>query len=160
MIKELTGKHVLIMLVVFFGVIFSMSGLLVYQAETSWTGLETFDAFRKGIKYNQQLSESEMQNHRGWSMSVTHEKRPSGGLSLRAAPRDKVGETLSGLQITALMKRPTHEGVDQSIQLKETGLGIYTGQFNKLRLGKWYLYITARRGPKIMFRSKNRFIVK
>ena len=160
MIKELTGKHVLIMLITFFGVVFSMSGLLIYQAETSWTGLETFDAFRKGIKYNQQLSESERQNHRGWSMNIKHEKRASGGLSLRAVPRDRGGETLSGLRITALMKRPTHEGIDQSIQLKETGLGVYTGQFDKLQLGKWYLYITARRGTRVMFRSKNRFIMK
>ena len=69
MIKELTGTHVFIMLSVFFGVIiFTASGMLVYQATSSWTGLETTDAFRKGLKYNQQLSKLEAQNKLGWTL--------------------------------------------------------------------------------------------
>ena len=160
MIKELTGKHVLIMLFVFFGIIFSASGMLVYQATTSWTGLETTDAFRKGLKYNQQLSKSEAQNKLGWTMTVTHDKLPSGGLSFRAIPKDEKGATQSGLHLSLLLKRPTHIGIDRTLILHETGLGIYTGQLAKLPLGKWYLHITAGKGRDILYRSKNELYLR
>lgn len=160
MIKELTGKHVLIMFLTFFGIVFFASGMLVYQASTSWTGLETVDAYRKGVKYNQQLSQSEAQNKRGWSMTVSPEKLPSGGLSLQATPKDKNGETLSGLRIRVLLKRPTHTGMDRTLELKETGLGVYTGTFDRLALGKWYLNIAAGHKGEVLYRSKNALCLK
>ena len=160
MSKELTGRHVLIMLFVFFGIIFFASGMLVYQATTSWTGLETTDAFRKGLKYNQQLSKSEAQNQLGWTMTVTHDKLPSGGLSFQAVPKDEKGGMLSGLQISMLLKRPTHTGIDRTLTLHETGLGIYTGQLTKLPLGKWYLHIAASKNRKILYRSKNELYLR
>ncbi len=160
MIKELTGTHVLIILLVFFGVIFFASGMLVYQATSSWTGLETHDAYRKGLKYNQQLSKLEAQNKLGWTLSVTHKKLPSGGISLSATPKDEKGGTLSGLHVDVLLKCPTHTGIDRSIKLHETGLGIYTGQFKKLPLGKWYMHITVDRGSDILYRSKNELYLR
>ncbi|MCF6198972.1 MAG: FixH family protein [Hyphomicrobiaceae bacterium] len=160
MSKELTGKHVFIMLSVFFGIIFSASGMLVYQATSSWTGLETKDAFRKGLKYNQQLSKSQAQNNLGWTMTVTRKKLPLDGLSLQASPKDNKGESLSGLHINVLLKRPTHTGIDRTLQLQETDLGLYTGQFKTLPLGKWYLHITADRGSDILYRSKNELYLR
>jgi len=160
MSKELTGKHVLIMLSIFFGIVFFASGMLVYQANNSWTGLETKDAYRKGLKYNQQLSKIQAQNKLGWTMTVTQKKLPFDGLLLRASPKGKKGESLSGLHINVLLKRPTHTGIDRSLQLQETGLGIYTGQFKTLPLGKWYLHITADRGSDILYRSKNELYLR
>ncbi len=160
MSKELTGKHVLIMISIFFGIVFSASGMLVYQATNSWTGLETKDAFRKGLKYNQQLSKLNAQNKLGWTMTVTRKKLPSNGLSLQASPKDEKGESLSGLHIKVLLKRPTHNGIDRTLELKETDLGIYTGKFEQLPLGKWYLHISADRGSDILYRSKNELYLR
>ncbi len=160
MIKELTGKHVLIMFLTFFGIVFSASGMLIYQSQHSWTGLETVDAYRKGIKYNQQLSRGAAQNRRHWSVTVSPTRTPSGDLSLRVEPKNKNNETLSGLQLQVRLKRPTHTGMDRSVRLSETGIGIYTGQFDKPAPGRWYLLISAERGGKVLYKSRNELCLR
>ncbi len=160
MIKELTGKHVLIIFITFFGIIFLMNGAMVYFSQSSWTGLETVDAYRKGLKYNQQLSALEAQNTRGWSLILTRKNLSDNSMIFTAEPRDKNGETLSGLKLSIELKRPTHEGIDRNFPLKETRIGIYSGQVEKLPLGKWYLFVTARRNKEILYRSKNELYLK
>ncbi len=160
MIKELTGKHVLFLFVAFFGIIFAVNARLIYLSQSSWTGLETHDAYRKGLKYNQQLSSSEAQNTRGWTMTLVKKTDANGQLMLTATPKDKAGENLSGLAMSVELKRPTHEGIDKAFPLKETSLGVYAGQIEKIPLGKWYLFVTAVQGKTILYRSKNELYLK
>ena len=160
MIKELTGKHVLFLLIAFFGIIFAVNARLIYLSQSSWTGLETHDAYRKGLKYNQQLSSLEAQNTRGWTMSILQEKNPDGGVKITANPKDKNGKILSGLSLSVELKRPTNEGIDRKFSLKETGLGEYKGQSEKISLGKWYLFVTAIRDKEVLYRSKNVLYLK
>lgn len=160
MIKELTGKHVLFIFMTFFGIIFTVNGFLVYLSQSSWTGLETHDAYRKGLKYNQQLSKSEAQNTRGWTMALTRKKNAEGGFSLTAIPKDKNAESLSGLNLSVLLKRPTHEGIDRTFLLKETKLGSYTGEIKEVPLGKWYLFVTASQENEVLYRTKNELYLK
>ncbi len=160
MMKELTGKHVLFFFVTFFGIIFSMNALLVYYSQSSWTGLETSDAYRKGLKYNQQLSKYEAQNSRGWTMDLVRKPLGNGGFTLTATPKDKAGESLSGLVLSVSLKRPTHEGIDRDFTLKETGVGVYTGRSEKMPAGKWYLFVTASKRGEILYRSRNDLYLK
>ncbi|MCP4935465.1 MAG: FixH family protein [bacterium] len=160
MIKELTGKHVLFLFVLFFGIIFVVNARLIYLSQSSWTGLETYDAYRKGLKYNQQLSVSEAQNTRGWTMTLVQKTGSNGQLVLTATPKNKVGDLLSGLALAVELKRPTHEGIDKTFPLKEAKLGVYTGQIKKISLGKWYLFVTATRGAEVLYRSKNELYLK
>ena len=160
MIKELTGKHVLFLFIAFFGIIFVVNARLIYLSQTSWTGLETDDAYRKGLKYNQQLSSSEAQNTRNWTMTLVQNKGPKGELMLTATPKDHAGEQLSGLALSVELKRPTHEGIDKTFSLKEIKLGTYAGQIEKISLGKWYLFVTATRGKEVLYRSKNELYLR
>lgn len=160
MIKEITGKHVLFFFILFFGIIFTVNGYMIYVSQSSWTGLETKDAYRKGLKYNQKLSKSEAQNTRGWTMDLARKKLDDGGFSFTAIPKDKAGEGLSGLKLSVRLKRPTHEGIDRDFALKETGVGVYTGQTSQVPLGKWYLFITAARKGEVLYRSKNDLYLK
>ena len=160
MIKELTGKHVAIFFVFFFGIIFTVNGIMIYLSQSSWTGLETRDAYRKGLKYNQKLSKSEAQNTRGWSMELIRNDLSQGSFSLTAIPKQKDDEGLSGLNISVELKRPTHEGIDRHFSLKEKSLGVYSGKIDKVQLGQWHLIVTADRGSEILYRSKNDFELK
>ena len=160
MIKELNGKHVLIIFLSFFGIIFIANGFLIYFSQSSWTGLETHDAYRKGVKYNQQLSSSEAQNNRGWTMTIERKQGPDGLLSLTAEPKDRQGGGLSRLIISVELKRPTHEGIDRKFLLKETNPGVYKGKTTQLPMGKWYLILTAGRGGEILYRSKNELYLR
>ena len=79
---------------------------------------------------------------------------------LTATPKDKANEHLSGLSLSVELKRPTHEGIDKTFPLKETSLGVYTGQIDKILLGKWYLFVTAVRGSELLYRSKNELYLR
>jgi nitrogen fixation protein FixH len=160
MIKELTGKHVLIIFLVFFGVIFAVNGFMIYKSQSTWNGLETEDAYRKGLKYNQQLSELHEQNERGWIMDVKREELPGDIMRFTAMPKDHNQQTLTLLDLSLELKRPTHEGMDRVFPLKETALGVYTGETQALPKGKWYLLVTARRKDEILYRSRNELYLR
>lgn len=160
MIKELTGKHVLILILSFFGIIFVVNGYMIYVSQSSWTGLETKDAYRKGVKYNQQLSEFRAQNNRGWKMEITNTDLPENGMRFTAVPHDEKGELLSLLEVNIELMRPTHEGMDRTIALKETEVGVYTGETAALPKGKWYLIVTAGQKNEILYRSKNELYLR
>jgi nitrogen fixation protein FixH len=158
--KEITGKHVLIMFLAFFGVIIAVNGAFIYLSQKSWVGLETEDAFRKGVKYNQQLSKMREQNRRGWHMKLERQLMPEGFI-LTARPRDKNGEPLTNLVLSAELKRPTHTGEDQTFILEEKSPGLYRGaNARPVARGKWYLFVTAIQNDKIVYRSKNDFFMK
>jgi nitrogen fixation protein FixH len=160
MIKELTGKHVLILILAFFGIIFVVNGYMIYKSQSTWTGLETQDAYRRGLKYNQQLSEFRAQNDRGWTMDVVHSELPDDGLRFSATPTDEKHEAISLLDVTIELMRPTHEGMDRTIPLKEISLGVYAGETRGLAKGKWYLIVTASRKNEILYRSKNELYLR
>jgi len=160
MATELTGKHILVIFLTFFGVIFTVNGIMIFYSQYSWTGLETSDAYRKGLKYNQQLSSSEAQNKRGWHVDVKRNKLTKGGMSFQVNPKDKDGEALTQLNIVIDLVRPTHEGMDQHFRLKETDLGVYDGKTASLPLGKWYIFITASRKGETLYKSKNELYLR
>jgi nitrogen fixation protein FixH len=160
MSKQFTGKHMLIIMLTFFGIIFVVNGIMIYFSQSSWTGLETKDAYRKGVKYNQQLSASRAQNDRGWTMNITHDEKPDGSLSFVVEPKDKQKEALSRLDIEIELKRPTHEGIDRKFKLEESGLGVYTGATETLPKGKWYVVVTAAQKNEILYRSKNELYLR
>ena len=60
----LTGRHVLMMLIAFFGVIFAVNGVFLYAAISTFDGTDTSSAYQKGIDYNTTIAESEEQARR------------------------------------------------------------------------------------------------
>ncbi|MHA1599926.1 MAG: FixH family protein, partial [Alphaproteobacteria bacterium] len=47
--KVLTGRHVLIMVLAFFGLVIAANVIFVVLAWQSWSGLSTDDAYRRGL---------------------------------------------------------------------------------------------------------------
>lgn len=160
MTRELTGRHVLIIMLTFFGIIFVVNGYMIYKSQSTWNGLETEDAYRKGLKYNQQLSELHEQNERNWTMEIKREELAGDIMRFTAVPKDQSQQVLTLLDMTLELKRPTHEGMDRSFPLKEISLGVYSGETQALPKGKWYLLVTARRKDEILYRSKNELYLR
>lgn len=64
--RGLRGWHVLFIFIGFFATIFLVNGIMVYDALSTFGGLETPDAYRKGLAYNQRIAEGVAQAQRGW----------------------------------------------------------------------------------------------
>ena len=64
--KPIEGRHVLMGLIAFFGVMLCANGIFLYLAMTTFAGGDTADPYRKGLNYNETLVAAERQAERGW----------------------------------------------------------------------------------------------
>ncbi len=153
----LTGKHVLIMLVTFFGVVFAANGAFVYLARASWTGVETEDAYRIGLQYNHTLAEAEAQKALGWKIAAFDLTKDEEQQVLMVRLVDASGAPLRGLAVAATVRRPTTDSLDRQVTLSEGEDGLYRAMLNLPEPGQWEVEVVATRGPD-RFRAVHRII--
>lgn len=157
----LTGRHVLMMLIAFFGVIFAVNGVFLYAAISTFDGTDTSSAYQKGIDYNTTIAESEEQARRGWK-GVVSPVAGAGGRVERIAfgLTDAGGKPLTGLRAEAFLARPATAREDHTVALVEAGGGRYETSAEGLAAGGWVIAVTVREpessGGKVVYRMKER----
>ncbi len=52
----LTGRHVLLIFLAFFGSIFAVNGWFLYSALSTHTGVVAVEPYRKGLAYNERIA--------------------------------------------------------------------------------------------------------
>ena len=139
-VEGLQGRHVLLALCVFFGVMFVVNGIFVYAAITTFSGGDTSDPYRKGLNYNATLKADERQAERGWQTDLAYDTKTRrlqlSFLDMQAAP-------VSGLNIRAKLSRPATDKEDRHIVLAETSQGVYAAAID-LAPGLWILSVSSR----------------
>ncbi len=155
MVKEITGRHVLVLMLAFFGVIIATDAYLVYKAVSTFGGIETKDAYRKGVSYNERIANERTQEALGWTKEVRLEKD-----ELRIAVRDKDHKGVEGLQISALFGRPATNTEDRTLALTQIGSGEYMATVGDIAPGNWVAALEAREplsgSGAIVYQSKVR----
>ncbi len=151
------GRHMALFLGVFFGVMLLVNGIFLYFAISTFNGLSTEDAYRKGLKYNERLDEEARQNRLGWTNSViTSPDQRS--LTLVISARN--GKPVTGLNLSSKLSRPASDRYDTSLEFSETKQGIYIAPMKDIQAGNWTLTINARQQwdepGKIVYRMKKR----
>lgn len=145
---KLTGRRVLALFGGFFIIVFGMNGLMVFQALSTFDGVEVEGAYQKGRAYNHVLDRMEAQEKLGWTAAI--EAAPLGGsgqrTSLSAKFTDASGAPLEGLAVHGTFWRPVTAGEDQRMALVETGPGTYAAVFDLAHAGNWLVRISAT-GP-------------
>ena len=53
--RVITGRHVLIGLIVFFGVMLVANGIFLYTALTTYSGVVSNEPYRKCLNYNERI---------------------------------------------------------------------------------------------------------
>ena len=133
------GRHVLLGLVAFFGVMLLANGILVYLAMTTFAGGDTSDPYRKGLHYNEMLAAAERQAERGWQTDLTYDQA-RGRLTLSVL--DKDAQPMAGLHIKAMMSRPATDREDRRIGFRPAGQGLYAADV-ELDAGLWVISVAA-----------------
>lgn len=138
---------------------------LVIYAVGTFPGLETDDAYRKGLAYNKTLAAARAQEALGWRVDVRYAPRPAEdtaegrGGELVVTLLDKSGEPLRGLDVAAALVRPTRAGLDMKIELEPAGRGEYRAEAILPVAGQWDVRILARRGDED-FQATRRILVQ
>lgn len=147
-----------VVIVLFFLVVFFANALLVYKATSSWNGLVTDKYYKEGLAYNDVIRDQDAQNALGWTLSLTHDLRADQVGRVRLVLNDRQGGPVTGAEGRARFFRPTTEGYDQNIILKESKPGVYVGSLRISLPGSWDLKAFFRLG-KDQFRYAERLHV-
>lgn len=141
---ELTGRHVLYAMIGFFGVVFLVNGVFVYFATSSWTGLETDNAYIRGLAYNRTLEAASAQDALGWGMQfdVAAPGKRSAVMTARFAHVDIT--PVERLQVEVEIRRPATDAEDRIVALEESEPGVFSGAVDLPYAGNWDMRMTAR----------------
>lgn len=156
--NEIRGRHVLIGMIAFFGVIFLANGIFLYYALTTFGGGEKGSPYRSGLRYNETIAEASRAAERGLQGRLSYDGT-SGILSL--VVRDKNGEPVAGLHFDADVGRPATDREDLSAKLREIGSGNYVAELI-LAPGQWVVQLQSQelsREAEPTYRLKQRVIV-
>lgn len=149
-------------------VVIAVNVVLVMYAIGTFPGLDTEDAYQKGIAYNETLAASRAQEARGWRVNVQFSPKPAMSPDAAGAVHrgelvvtllDNAGEPLRGLDVTAALVRPTNSGFDTKLALEPQGLGEYRAEAALPLPGQWDVRVSARHGEDSFFATR-RIIVR
>ncbi len=137
--RRFTGRHMLLIMLAFFGTVVGVNLTLAYFATGSWTGLVVKNSYVASQEFNSRHAARESAESVGWQLAATVE---SGYLVVRL--RDAAGEPLDGVTVAIDAGRPVHEGADRMLSAAPEAPGVYrTGE--PLPAGQWNLTIDLSR---------------
>lgn len=157
-VKKFTGKKALLWLVGFFLVVFIVNGLMAYFALGTWGGLETDDAYRKGIHYNEQIAAAEAQQKSGWKIKLSHSPAALQGDRIDVAVT-RPDEDLPPARLTAHITRAVTNVHDQEIILSKSADNIYTAPVTLPEPGQWTVTILVTRPEGPIYRHRQKIFV-
>lgn len=137
--KELTGRHVLIILLSFFGVVLVANVIFVYVATSTFNKRESAGAYERGLHYNKLIEEEKAQNALGWTYKVAVPDNKTISVTFT----DKNAAPVTGLKVRGEVGRKATDHFTQDIVLTETQPGIYSTNVKELGQGTWMVSLVA-----------------
>ena len=144
MTHPLTGKHVLAITLVAFGVIIGVNVLMAVKAVGTFPGLEVANSYVASQDFDRERA---AQAALDWTVTPDYD-----GKELVLAIRDRQGNPapIKDLQVT--VGRPTYVADDQHPQMTYQG-GLYVAPLT-LKPGLWNIHLTATAWDGTQFRQR------
>ena len=152
--KQLTGWHVLAMLLAFFGVIIGVNLTMAYFANSTWSGLVVANGYVASQSFDKDLARARAQEALGWSVDFGFDRN-----SIRLTVTDSTCTRIQGLAVTGALERTVTDKQDQSLVFTAAGQGVYSASA-ALAPGVWEVEIDARGESVPDYHKIFRFFVK
>lgn len=143
-VKPLTGRKVLVWFLGFFLIVFGANFTMSWFAITTFSGVETKDAYVKGRDFNTEIARAEAQKALGWSVAVETQNLSKNEVFLVLTIKNAEGSPLEAMEIEGLLVRAVHDGIDQKVAFAPLGDGKYAGASQLPLQGKWQLRATVK----------------
>lgn len=150
--KELTGRHVLIMLIAFFGLIIAVNTYFISAAVTSFRGEDVKGSYRQGLEYNQTLKQREVQSRLEWTITANIIPKEANNSIIIVKFIDAAKAPIDGLTLAGTLRHPTDLAQDRNLEFRALGGGRYQARTEELA-GSWQLRGAAQQGDTL-FRFK------
>lgn len=152
---EIKGKHVLLGILGFFGAVFAVNGAFVFFALDSWSGLDIDDPYARGLHYREEVEQA-----RHWDVRVGSEQTGPEAVRLMVELANTDGVALRGLGVTAEIRRPTVDTLDQTVHLAFDGRNMFSADVALPAAGQWDVRVRARRDGQLLVRADKRLWIK
>lgn len=157
--RELTGMHVLLCLLGFFGVVFAVNAVLVKAATSTFGGVETSSSYKAGLMFEKEVARAEQQDELHWQVGGKIARNNAGDAVLDVSARDAQGTPLNDITAQARLAHPADERLDHVIALDRTNAGLFHG-VAQVQPGQWELIVDLYRGEARVFRSRSRVTLR
>lgn len=158
--RPITGRFVLVCLIVFFGLIIAMNLVMMKLAIETLPGTEVDSPYAASLAYGNEIEAARAQATRGWFVVAHVARDADGGASVRVEAKDREGKPLTDVVFTSRLERPADRRLDQPVELAAIGGAAYRGRVAQLAAGQWSLVLEGARNGERVFLSRNRVILK
>ena len=139
--REFTGKHMLAVMLVFFGVIIAVNLTMATFARTSWSGLVVQNTYVASQQFNAKAEEGRRQALLGFTPALS----VADGV-LRFSLADKEGRPVRLTGGTAMLRRPVGDSDDATVGLAPQGEALQTAL--SVADGAWIVEVHAEIAPE------------
>jgi len=140
---KISGKHVLLALLAFFGVIIAANAIFITLALKSFPGETEEHPYLKGVNYNKTLAERAKQAALGWRAEVVKAEKSGAGAAIGLRLFDAADRPLLHLRVDGALQRPAYNREDTTLTFKLTNQGVYLANVELLTPGAWNLSAVA-----------------
>jgi nitrogen fixation protein FixH len=140
----LRGVHVLWSLIGFFAFVIAINVAFTVLAVRTFPGEDVRRSYLQGLHYNETLAARRAQAALGWRASAALAPSAAGAI-VEVRIRERDGAPLSHLTVRGVLRRPTHESADVSLEFTPRGGGAYVAHIGRLDAGQWRLRARAER---------------
>jgi nitrogen fixation protein FixH len=147
-----TGRHMLLIMLAFFGIIIGVNVTMATLAGTSWTGFVVRNSYIASQEFNGKVEAAREQIALGWTASLTLD---DGTVSLRLADAGAAPIPLSAAEL--VFRNPASEADDTTIALLPSARGMVGAA--RLRDGLWVVEIEAVTAEGRVWRETRRIIL-
>lgn len=153
-VSGFTGRHMLLSMLAFFGVIITVNLTMAYFAKSSWTGLVVKNSYVASQEFNGKMAETRAQAALGW----TSELGVSDG-RIRYALSDRNGNAIGLGSVSLMLMHPLGDKFDHRIELERGADGIFE-LAHTLDDGPWLVDVEADAGLDKPYREKLRIQIE
>ena len=133
MTRELTGRHVLLIVILAFGTIIAVNLTMLFAAAVTFPGLVVGNSYVASQGWD---ARAEAQRALGWSAEI---HRVNEGLRIELTDRDDQPVTPDALNVS--IGRPTMAGLDRTFEATADGNAYFVPV--ELSAGRWLVEITV-----------------
>lgn len=113
-------------IVIFFVAQAGLYAWFVSIAHRTYPGMVTEKAYDKGLRYNEVIAQTKLQEKLGWSSVITASFGGDGKAHISVALADNAARPLSGAKAALWLIRPVQDGMDIRLEMKPAENGVYT----------------------------------
>ena len=148
---RIRGWHVLVAMILFFGIITAVNAVMITLAIKSFPGQVSVTPYEDGVAYNRKLAQIAAQRELGWQAGIA----PEQSRALEVQFRDKDGRPLEGLTLTGKLERPATETGRLTPKFRAIAPGSYQADITPAS-GAWDVSVTARDKDGHVFEAERR----